>query len=116
MQKSLGVFYRQGRGVPQDDRLAEQWYHKAVETGSALARLKDRPVNQYAYEEAVASHAEGKKQGSKLILALTVLDEDATQADHNQVDSDGSVRGYEVNYNHDVRGGSPYPYKLSTLN
>ncbi len=112
-EKSLGVLYRQGRGVPQDNRLAEEWYRSAVEKSSALSRLKNRPVNQDAYNAAMGPHESGNNPGSKLLLAVTFLDEDATQADHRQIETDGSVQGYEVNYDHDRRSGSPYPYKLS---
>ena len=37
-QYNLGVLYRKGRGVPQDDVLARQWYEKAAAQGQAKAQ------------------------------------------------------------------------------
>ena len=36
-QYNLGVMYRKGRGVPQDDAEAVKWYRKAAEQGHAVA-------------------------------------------------------------------------------
>jgi len=38
-QYNLGVLYRKGRGVPQDDVLARQWYAKAAAQGLAKAQF-----------------------------------------------------------------------------
>ena len=37
-QYNLGVLYRKGRGVPQDDVQARQWYEKAAVQGQAKAQ------------------------------------------------------------------------------
>ena len=37
-QYKLGVLYRKGRGVPQDDVQARQWYEKAAAQGQAKAQ------------------------------------------------------------------------------
>ena len=37
-QYNLGVLYRKGRGVPQDDVQARQWYEKAAAQGQAKAQ------------------------------------------------------------------------------
>jgi uncharacterized protein len=37
-QYNLGVLYRKGRGVPQDDVQARQWYKKAAAQGEAKAQ------------------------------------------------------------------------------
>ncbi len=37
-QYNLGVLYRKGRGVPQDDVQAQQWYGKAAAQGQAKAQ------------------------------------------------------------------------------
>ena len=37
-QTSLGLMYVYGRGVPQDDKMAAQWYTRAAEQGLALAQ------------------------------------------------------------------------------
>ena len=37
-QYNLGVLYRKGRGVPQDDVQARQWYEKASAQGQAKAQ------------------------------------------------------------------------------
>ncbi len=37
-QYNLGVLYRKGRGVPQDDVQAQQWYEKAAAQGQAKAQ------------------------------------------------------------------------------
>jgi uncharacterized protein len=37
-QYNLGVLYRKGRGVPQDDVQARQWYEKAAAKGQAKAQ------------------------------------------------------------------------------
>jgi TPR repeat protein len=37
-QYNLGVLYRKGRGVPQDDVQARQWYEKAAVQGEAKAQ------------------------------------------------------------------------------
>ena len=34
-QAGLGLMYKKGRGVPQDDQLAVQWFRKAAEQGNA---------------------------------------------------------------------------------
>ncbi len=36
----LGVMYRDGQGVPQNDAEAVQWYRKAAEQGDASAQYK----------------------------------------------------------------------------
>jgi TPR repeat protein len=38
-QYNLGVLYRKGRGVPQDDVQARQWYDKAAVQGQAKAQF-----------------------------------------------------------------------------
>jgi hypothetical protein len=38
-QYNLGVLYRKGRGVPQDDVQARQWYAKAAAQGQAKAQF-----------------------------------------------------------------------------
>ena len=38
-QYNLGVLYRKGRGVPQDDVQARQWYEKAAAQGQAKAQF-----------------------------------------------------------------------------
>ncbi len=38
-QYNLGVMYRKGRGVPQDDAEAVKWYRKAAEQGHAVAQV-----------------------------------------------------------------------------
>ena len=38
-QHNLGVMYRKGRGVPQDDAEAVKWYSKAAEQGDAFAQF-----------------------------------------------------------------------------
>jgi TPR repeat protein len=38
-QYNLGVLYRKGRGVPQDDVQARQWYEKAAVQGQAKAQF-----------------------------------------------------------------------------
>ena len=38
-QFNLGVLYDQGKGVPQDDALAMQWYRKAAEQGLPQAQI-----------------------------------------------------------------------------
>ena len=38
-QYKLGVLYRKGRGVPQDDVQARQWYEKAAVQGQAKAQF-----------------------------------------------------------------------------
>ena len=35
---NLGVAYEQGRGVPQSDIMAAEWYHKAAEQGHVCAQ------------------------------------------------------------------------------
>ncbi len=37
-QYALGVMYRNGKGVPQDDAEAARWYRKAAEQGNAKAQ------------------------------------------------------------------------------
>jgi TPR repeat protein len=37
-QTSLGTMYETGRGVPQDYRLAAQWYYRAAEQGNVRAQ------------------------------------------------------------------------------
>jgi TPR repeat protein len=37
-QCNLGVMYRLGRGVPQDDAEAMRWYRKAAKQGNAQAQ------------------------------------------------------------------------------
>ncbi|MEK9941784.1 MAG: tetratricopeptide repeat protein [Gammaproteobacteria bacterium] len=37
-QFNLGVMYRQGQGVPQDDKEAVNWYRKSAEQGYAWAQ------------------------------------------------------------------------------
>ena len=39
LQVALGCRYRDGRGVPQDDRLAVEWYRKAAEQRDADAQI-----------------------------------------------------------------------------
>ncbi len=39
-QTNLGLMYRFGRGVPQDDKEAVRWYRLAAEQGYALAQAK----------------------------------------------------------------------------
>ena len=39
-QYSLGVMYREGRGVPKDDAQAATWFTKAAEQGVAKAQFK----------------------------------------------------------------------------
>jgi hypothetical protein len=38
-QFNMGVLYDQGKGVPQDDALAMQWYQKAAEQGLPQAQI-----------------------------------------------------------------------------
>ena len=38
-QYNLGLLYRKGRGVPQDDAQARQWYEKAAVQGQAKAQF-----------------------------------------------------------------------------
>ena len=37
-QNNLGAMYREGKGVPQDDKQAVHWYQKAAEQGHAIAQ------------------------------------------------------------------------------
>src|ERR1700686_3891628 len=37
-QSRLGLMYQDGRGVPQDDRQAVEWFRKAAEQGRANAQ------------------------------------------------------------------------------
>ena len=37
-QNNLGVMYDNGRGVPQDDKTAAEWYTRAAEQGHATAQ------------------------------------------------------------------------------
>ena len=37
-QYNLGLMYRNGRGVPQDDKTAVKWYRLAAEQGHASAQ------------------------------------------------------------------------------
>ena len=37
-QFNLGVMYRDGQGVPQDDAQAAAWFRKAAEQGDAVAK------------------------------------------------------------------------------
>ena len=37
-QNNLGVMYRKGQGVPQDDKTAVKWYRLAAEQGNADAQ------------------------------------------------------------------------------
>jgi TPR repeat protein len=37
-QYNLGVMYDNGQGIPQDDKLAAQWYRKAAEQGYEYAQ------------------------------------------------------------------------------
>ena len=37
-QYNLGMMYADGRGVPQDDTTAVEWFQKAAEQGHALAQ------------------------------------------------------------------------------
>ena len=119
-QRNLGILYRQGRGVPQNDRLAEQWYRAAVDAHGALARLRNQPVNLGAYESALVPHQTGessdfrpKEDQKKLLLAITRFNEDARQAVHQQVRSDGALMGFLDIYDWSRRSGTPYPLTLS---
>ena len=38
-QYNLGFMYRNGQGVPQDDKQAVDWYRKAAEQGDTVAQL-----------------------------------------------------------------------------
>ena len=38
-QSTLGLMYRRGEGVPQDDAQAVQWYRKAADQGDASAQF-----------------------------------------------------------------------------
>ncbi|WP_244060851.1 tetratricopeptide repeat protein, partial [Aeromonas caviae] len=38
-QVGLGSMYELGKGVPQDDKQAVTWYHKAAEQGNAEAQF-----------------------------------------------------------------------------
>ncbi len=38
-QHDLGLMYRQGRGVAQDDAEAAKWYRRAAEQGHSSAQL-----------------------------------------------------------------------------
>ena len=37
-QNNLGAMYAEGEGMPQDDRMAVQWYRRAAEQGNATAQ------------------------------------------------------------------------------
>ena len=68
-QYNLGVMYRKGRGVPQDDAEAVKWYRKAAEQGHAIAQVslgvmygEGRGVTQ-DYAEALQWWRKAAEQG-----------------------------------------------------
>ncbi len=68
-QYNLGVMYRKGRGVPQDDAEAVKWYRKAAEQGHAVAQVslgvmygEGRGVTQ-DYAEALQWWRKAAEQG-----------------------------------------------------
>lgn len=111
-RRHLGILYRQGRGVPQNDKLAEEWYRQGDKSPSALARLRNRPVNRDAYQAAMQPHISARMsdfgppdKSPLLILAVTRFSEDAGQATHLQIDEQGRVHAYTDLYNWSRRGG-----------
>lgn len=68
-QSILGLMYANGQGVPQDDKEAVAWYHKAAEQGEADAQTflgamyskgKEVPQN---YEKAATWYRKAADQG-----------------------------------------------------
>ena len=68
-QTNLGIMYRKGRGVSQDDNEAVSWYRRAAEQGDAVAQYnlgvmyeKGRSVSQDD-NEAVSWYRRAAEQG-----------------------------------------------------
>jgi hypothetical protein len=51
-QYNLGVMYRQGQGVPQDDKTAVKWYRLAAEQGHAEAQETVKIVQEKIEDES----------------------------------------------------------------
>lgn len=78
-QFNLGVLYDQGKGVPQDNALAIQWYRKAAEQGLPQAQVNLAIM----YEEGQGVPPDYAQAYFWYALADTQGDSQAPQAKHD---------------------------------